>query len=456
MKGKNLGRWRSLGSRPRQKRLKQLEEHRKTSSSDYRVSQTSAISSLDLATSPGTLGCVPRQLGSIASTMSLADSVEPRIFDIVLRFSSISKQLLFSIEQCIFFERRVEHWVAPLALDAAYLHANIASSLYYRDVILSPTTSRSDQRTRYYHHTKAVSLLRERINSMNEDIQLSNNTVSIILILAGQAFIAGNLKTAMQHLEGIHTIINLRGGFSAFKGNEKLATEILRCDLGMVMHSGTESLSFPTLLDNAWPYPSLSTFLDDSSRALNPAQQLADLTGMPHDHRLTSIWGTMFEFCSVINLATASQRRITMETFLNSMASTLYRLVDMHFTPSSVNEVIRLGLLSLCCSVFLHWQRLGVSYPYLVSLVQDSFPVLNGKDLPISKRLSLWLLMIASISVLSPSDEDWVQSLLRQTADVLGLDSWDKARSLLSPMMWIGYIHDKTGKRVFESALLRG
>ena len=118
--------------------------------------------------------------------------------------------------------------MAPLATDAAYLHANISGSLYYQHVILSPVTSHTNRRPWYYHHTKAVSLLRDRINSKNATLQLSNNTITIILILASQAFISGDLKTATRHLQGIHTIISLRGSFSIFKGNEKLAAEILR------------------------------------------------------------------------------------------------------------------------------------------------------------------------------------------------------------------------------------
>ena len=85
MKGKNLGRWRQLGSKPSQMQLKQLEEHHKTSNPDSCVSQASSISGLDLTESPTRPGYVPRQFGSVASTMSLADSVEPSIFDIVLR-----------------------------------------------------------------------------------------------------------------------------------------------------------------------------------------------------------------------------------------------------------------------------------------------------------------------------------------------------------------------------------
>lgn len=222
------------------------------------------------------------------------------------------------------------------------------------------------------------------------------------------------------------------------------------------MHSGSKSLLFPTSLDNAWPYPSLSAFLDKSTRILDSSIQLAQLTGIPQDDRLTSIWSTMYEFCSVINLAAVSQRRITMEVFLNSMASTMYRLIHMRFAPCSVSEAIRLGLLCFCSSVFLQWQQLGMTYPHLASSVRDSFLKLSERELPISGQLSFWILIVASVSVLTTSDEDWLQPLLRQAAGTIGIQSWDQARKVLSPIMWIDSVHDKAGKMMFDAALLHG
>ncbi|KAI0401042.1 hypothetical protein F4802DRAFT_446180 [Xylaria palmicola] len=472
MKGKNLGRWRSLGSRPRQRQLKQLGDRREnawppsdpsTSNPNSRISYFSSRSSADVAISPGILVplAVPRKLGSGASTMSLADSVPPGIFDIVLRFSSIAKQLLFSLETCIFFDRRAENWVAPLAVDAAFLHANISNSLYYCDVVLARTTPRASQRAWHYHHTKTLSLLRDRLDSDDGAMQLSNSTVAVILTLAGQAFCTGDLKTAMKHMEGIRRIVGLRGGFGTFKGNEKLVTEILRCDLGMMLHSGTKSLLLTPPLDDAWPYPPLSLFLNEHKTSPNAdnhnSMDLRGLAGIPIDGQLSSVWNTMSEFCAVINLAAVTKRCITVDVFLTSMASVMYRLVDMQFEHlSATSEVIRLGLLCFCCSVFLPWRRLGVSLPHLASSVKRAFLGLNGTGLPASQqRLTLWLLMAGSVSVLGDEDEDedWLRPLLRRAACSLELGSWDQARRSLSSLMWIDIVHDKAGKRVFEAAL---
>jgi hypothetical protein len=125
------------------------------------------------------------------------------------------------------FEKRAENWIAPLALDPAYLHAKIFTSLYYFDVILPRRSSHENQLTLHHHH-KALSLLRERLLYCNDDARLSNNTVSVVLGLAGHAFWTGDLRSATNHMEGMRKIANLRGGLSTFRDNEKLLAEILR------------------------------------------------------------------------------------------------------------------------------------------------------------------------------------------------------------------------------------
>lgn len=196
---------------------------------------------------------VPRQFGSIASTICLPDSLTPSSIEIVLQcecfhrlptvqnpsrwltqhltpVSSIAKQLLYPMQSCIFFERRAENWIAPLAVDPAYLHSTIFTSLYYFDVILPETSSHAGQRILHHHH-KALSLVRERLLHGGDDARLSNNTVSVILGLTGQTFWMGDLRSAANHMDGMRKIVHLRGGLHTFRDNQKLLAEILRYDL---------------------------------------------------------------------------------------------------------------------------------------------------------------------------------------------------------------------------------
>jgi hypothetical protein len=155
--------------------------------------------------------------------------------------SSIAKQILFPLEICIFFERRAENWIAPLAVDPAYLHAKIFSSLYYFDVVLSRKSSTAKQRT-LRHHLKTLEFLRERFLYADDEARLSNNTVSAVLSLAGHAFWTGDSKSATHHMEGLYKIVNLRGGVTTFRDNVKLLAEILRYELLVTRFQGVEEV----------------------------------------------------------------------------------------------------------------------------------------------------------------------------------------------------------------------
>lgn len=363
------------------------------------------------------------------------------------------------MESCIFFDRRAENWIAPLAIDPAFLHVNIFTSLYYYDAVLPRRPFRESQRVRH-HYDKAISLLRERLVCDDNDKRLSNTTISIVLSLAGQAFCAGDLKTAVNHIQGIQRIIHLRGGLSSITGNEKLITEILRCDLGIAVHTG----SFPVLFRNTASlhayrmYPKLDIFLDKTSfdRSSKSHQFLASLMhshAIQIDGQLAAAWNAMSDFCSVINLAADSERRIDVGTFLHSMTSIVYNLLDMRFESSSWDETIRLGLLGFSCTVFLPWTRLGMSYPHLNSILRRGFSGIGSRISSFPPELVLWLLMACAIAAFDESECPWSHGLLLGAASLYGIKHWSQMQEMLNSLMWISIVHDKSGKRVFDAAI---
>ncbi|KAK3940202.1 hypothetical protein QBC46DRAFT_288823, partial [Diplogelasinospora grovesii] len=471
MKGRNLGKERPLGSRRRSRcadvsqQILPSPSSSNSSSSDRGCDGSFSPQSSSVATTPSsehspvnhTLATAPRKFGSVASTICLADSVRPATINVVLQFSSIAKQLLFPMETCIFFERRAENWIAPLAVDPAFLHAKIFTSLYYFDVILSRTSSGPTQRILHHHH-KALSLLRERLLSGDDDARLSNNTVSIVLGLAGQAFWTGDVRSAINHMEGIRRIVHLRGGLRTFSGNEKLSVEILRCDLGIAVHNGSKPLFFDgtSLSEPILPHLDLTLFLDkrNPSFATNSSWRAdsATLTSdIGIDDDLALAWRAMSDFCSVINFAADSEQRITVGTFLETMTAIMYRLLHMHFEASSRDETIRLGLLCFSCSVFLHWQHLGMSYVHLASMFRGCLTRLTSTSSHLPPQLILWLLMAGAVSVFDESDDAWFNPMLRGTMSMCDVGSWGEMRELLMSFMWIGLVHDKRGKRMFDS-----
>ena len=140
----------------------------------------------------------------------------------------VGKKLLFPIETCILFDKRAENWIAPLAVDAAYLHARIFTSLSYFDTILPKKHPSRASALALHHGHQAVALLRERISSEPVTTKLSDNTILVALSLAGNAFWTGDAASAVSQIRGIHEMVNLRGGLHTFEANKKLPMEILR------------------------------------------------------------------------------------------------------------------------------------------------------------------------------------------------------------------------------------
>jgi len=132
------------------------------------------------------------------------------------------------------------------------------------------------------------------------------------------------------------------------------------------------------------------------------------------------------------------------------MASVMYRLLDMRFEARSSDEAIRLGLLCFSCSVFLHWTQLGMSYPHLTSAFREGLARLTSTNSRISPQLVLWLLMAGAISVFDASDHEWPKPLLLANIGLCKIDSWSQMQDLLRSFIWIGLVHDKLGKRVFD------
>jgi hypothetical protein len=137
---------------------------------------------------------------------------------------------------------------------------------------------------------------------------------------------------------------------------------------------------------------------------------------------------------------------------LNTMASVMYRLLDMKdFDPNSPNEAIRLGLLAFTSHTFLHFQN--------VKPPQTDFPRKYRKCLQNiecsvhAASTVLWLLIIGAISVFTLTDDHWPMPLLRNQMRLCQIYEWEDLHSHLEDFLWINVLHDKPGERVFSIAL---
>ncbi len=65
----------------------------------------------------------------------------------------------------------------------------------------------------------------------------------------------------------------------------------------------------------------------------------------------------------------------------------------------------------------------------------------------------LWLLMVGAVSVFDEIDKVWLRPLLLDNARLCEIYSWSEMKDLLTPFLWIGLVHDKAGKELFDSMI---
>ncbi|KAF6233984.1 hypothetical protein HO173_007814 [Letharia columbiana] len=397
---------------------------------------------------------IPPKIGSDLSTIRFADAVEPSKVEFVLRFSSIAKQTLFPLDSCILFEKREEAWMEPLTFDPAFLNAMIFTTLDYFDSMRHRNRYTMSQQT-LPHYLRTLRLLRERLLHEN-DQALTTPTVSAILALAAHAHFVGDSESAKHHLGGLRKIVSLRGGVATFSDNAKLLVEILRCDIGISFHSGSRPLFFnkSSSQEPFLPYPDQTLLFKSMLKTtVRQTQYDSEIFLRDIDDELASAWRVMAGFCLMINLAAESKNRIATETFLDTMASVIYRLLDMtHFEAGSTEEAIRLGLLAFSSSIFLQWKQLGMSYDHLATTYRECLAELRVSSIP--SRLLLWLLMVGAVSVFGCADDKWLKPWLRVNIDLGEVESWSDMQDILKPLMWIGLVLDEPGKDVFDSSFV--
>lgn len=196
------------------------------------------------------------------------------------------------------------------------------------------------------------------------------------------------------------------------------------------------------------PYPDLTPLLRLQGPVAMASRSNTTVFLKDVNNELSNAWNTMSAFCSVANFAVDSRQYISINTYLETMASVVYRLFNMHFEPGSSSEAIRLGLLAFSSSVFLQWGPLGLSYAHISSEFRGC--IVRSISSCAFPQLLLWLLMVGAVSVFNVVDDVWLKPLLVASMGYSDIDSWGKMRNLLNSFMWIGLVQDKAAKSVFD------
>ncbi|KAF2165715.1 hypothetical protein M409DRAFT_24005 [Zasmidium cellare ATCC 36951] len=387
---------------------------------------------------------VPPKVGTDLSFIDFADTVELSLIGDILKFTKISKQTFFPLEPCIAFDKKLkfQQSFVPLTFDALYLNAMVFSTQSW----YCATTSRTIDKRISYHLVKSIGLLRDRLTDAAGEggkERISDPTINAIVMLAGQALLMGEEKTARKHVVGMKRLVEMRGGLSTLEKNTKLLLEVLRIDISLALYTDSPPIFRDACSKERW------------FRLPQTASTCEAERHTPHlvSDELIQLWLTMHHFATLINNATSAGHKLPEELMLETMAAVMHRLLDMTFEDSSVEEAVRLGLLAFCSQAFLPW--MSVKLPF------DMFPQAYVRCMEavttsgsITPGLAMWLLTIGSIALFSPGCvNDSMQSSLRGIIVGSGVKCWEDMRGILKGYLWLDLIFDDVAATLLRNMM---
>ncbi|KAI1127758.1 hypothetical protein F5Y10DRAFT_292589 [Nemania abortiva] len=366
---------------------------------------------------------------------------------LIMDFTHFTKKSMHLVEAYIDFPPKDIEWMGSFIADPAWVHMMAFTSYAVLDVVRGHRIRPADQRASP-HFTRSMRLLRERLLGDDQVFPLMNSTVQVVLALATHAKMHGEFEEAICHMMGLRRIVELRGGIHKFRPWPRLVLEILRTDISLSIQGGTTPLFLQEqLTDTQWPYPLERfphIFDDDDSRPSHSHYEFIDSL----DYEVRQAWRILRSFSSRINNASLTKCQLPRELLIDTIASVMYRLLDMRFMPGCLNDLIRLGLLAFSTGVFLQWQQ---SFPMgptcFPTAFRDSLSQFRGAEhLP---YLMIWILLIGELTVLSVEDKTWSRPWLKANMEACGVSSWDDVKQILRTSPWIDIVHDGPGGGIF-------
>ncbi|KAI8962997.1 hypothetical protein F5Y11DRAFT_173086 [Daldinia sp. FL1419] len=390
---------------------------------------------------------VPPKVGGELSFIRFPGEIDSAVFGNIWKL----KDGMHPLELNLAPGRTDGSWLEPICSDAACFHFTIFVAMIYGD---SMRGRDGTNKTALAHFIKALGLLQERIASLEYGLLTSDSTILVVVGLAMTSTATGDLEVALRHMKGLHQIVALRGGISAFRMDKQLQLKILRADLGVALTTGHKPLFFSE--DIPWgSYISRcerEVYFEDLELSKNTA--LADIRHFINglDTRLRHIWDDICQVVRAANIAIQCRLSLDIEIYQETMVSIHYRLLGLYFNANDVNEAIRLILLMFASSFFLQWRGAKTNYVYLSRHLKEVLLAHSTNSIPAG--LLVWIYVVYTILDCNRDNQVWLQRSLAQVLQVANLKSWNDTRSILNSIVWLGKLHDFSAKRTVEESLL--
>ncbi|KAK5213575.1 hypothetical protein LTR41_001154 [Exophiala xenobiotica] len=396
----------------------------------------------------------PRRVGGDFSATQLPSGIEPAMIQDLVKLIDIDKVGIYPYEICLRVHPVQRGWFPCMISDLCCVHSMMFSVHAF---VNNATCSGQLSRLAAFHYDQTLQLLQARINAFEHGLRdaiFGDSTLMVIITLAMAAQLAGDSVAAQNHVDGLLKIVTLRGGLRSLNTHTNVQVKVCRADLDLALR-----LSIPPRLfrdDIVWDCFIADRGLIRCSHELHEPRISGFVDTL--DSKLRDCWKDVHAFSCLSNLAYQTTHKLSPETYNEMMISIFYRLTHLDFEDDLSHEVIRLALLTYCSTLFLTRVYLDQPYERLFDLFSSTLSKLCQSPCSVvPEPIMLWLMILHHLVAYkeASSSDAWENVRLNKAIALTGTDTWSQAHQGLRSVMWVDFVHDVPGRKVFDAARKR-
>ncbi|KAI1283998.1 hypothetical protein F5Y07DRAFT_348408 [Xylaria sp. FL0933] len=386
----------------------------------------------DLSLLPSTRGIPPETMVHIRQMSSyILDISSPREF---CQSTGVTESIWFRLA---FYNRAYFHCTVAIASACA---AFLTEDSYHSPVALC-------------HMSEAYRLVNKTLSS---DELLSDDTVAVVAAINIYDRLHGDPQKAMVHLNGLTSLITLRGGISELAGrNIVVAEKAFRCDVELALSCGTA----PKFSSKHVPR---HLVLVDLRGCLEPCKQ-----GEAEAHEsilynsvsaeLSDVVLETLRFAQLLNRASRAQK-LDSVAYQCTLLYIGYRLLEIKPSrygsdaDADFNLLVQLALTGFQNTFCFGIGRKIMTFPLLIERFRSVAQTIHGTNGP-QQMIVVWALLMGRVSALTRDDDFWLVPKLKTLVNELGLRTWSEVSHALCQFPWVKATHEAPGEEFWNTKL---
>ncbi|KEF56386.1 uncharacterized protein A1O9_07967 [Exophiala aquamarina CBS 119918] len=394
-----------------------------------------------------------KMVGGYFCGTELPPGIEPGVIQELVNVIELGKYGTYPYEVCLHVHAVERGWFPYMISDICCIHSMMFGLRAFLD---KTRDSRKNKSLAAFHHSQTLQHLQARINAFEKDpnaFVFDDSTIMVVINLAMTAEFEGDLTTVRTHVDGLLKMVSLKGGLRSLSMHNNLQVKVCRADIALGLHQGTSPRLFRD--DINWDCFIAGRGLIRCSHKPHEAQIGGFIDGL--NQQLSNCWKDIHAFCCLSNMAYQTGGKFSPETYNEMMISIFYRLMHLSFTDDGMQRLIRIGLLTYCSTIFLIRMYQANPFSRLHDLFSTELRVnFQSTSRCLPQSVLFWLLMIYNLVAYKDSCRtEWQTVWLDETIALDKTATWSDASTLLKSVMWVDFVHDAAGMKIFDAAVER-